>query len=361
MRAMTALLLTLAGCYSPKIADGDFSCAISNLCPDGFKCSDGVCRSSLMSSGGRATFAGSGALGASDLSNTTGMLVCNTETGAIRFVGKPINKTVVEASSPGFVRAAQANGPGVAMWNFEALVIPAGVTVLPDSQSRSIPVFLGHTSLDIQGNVDWRGYGGSGGSTNMQGAVVAGGGSPGASNGGGGGAGYGQAGHDGGGLGGGMGGASYGNADLAPILFGRGGGAGAGNAGGNGGAGGGAFVLLGASVDVGGTINVSGNQGNAPVAGSGLAGGGGGGSGGSIMIGGDKVTLRAGHNLIASGGAGATGTEGPDPMTQLQTAGGAGGDGAPGRIRVSTTSLQGTINASAEATLDDRLIAVFPR
>jgi len=45
-----ALIALAAGCYSPDIADGQFSCAGDTPCPSGFVCSCGACRKQALSS-----------------------------------------------------------------------------------------------------------------------------------------------------------------------------------------------------------------------------------------------------------------------------------------------------------------------
>ena len=371
-----------AGCFSPRIADGDFTCSMFQLCPHGFRCFDGLCRSTMPagsdggtdggSSGGddlmssAVAFSGTGQLGVVDLTGQSGTLLCNTETGLLHVAG---GATIVPANAAGFVHAAQPNGPPVAMWNFDQLVIPPTITVEPDPVSASVPVFLGATSLHIEGAIDWRGFGGFGGQAGMSGSMrgtAGGGGGAGATvaGGGGGGGGHAQGGSRGDGNGHGDGGGAYGTPDVAPVYFGAGGGGGGGAQGGRGGAGGGAVVLLGATVVVGAKIDVSGNDGTPAGGTTMLGGGGGGGSAGSILIAGDTVTLQSGHQLVAVGGKGAAGVDGPDPSADAGgglVAGGRGGDGAVGRIRVSATVVNGMPNAQPATAADGTVVAMFPR
>ena len=377
--AFVVAALFAAGCFSPRIADGDFTCSMFHLCPHGFSCIDGLCRSSAAAPGDGGTgggmggddlmtpavaFSGSGQLGVVDLTGQSGTLLCNTETGLLHLSG---GATVVPANAAGFSHLTQTDGPPVAMWNFDQLIIPPTITVQPDPVSASVPVFLGATSLHIEGAIDWRGFGGFGGQAGMTGSMrgTAGpGGGSGATvaGGGGGGAGYGAAGGGGDGNGHGDGGGAYGASDVAPVYFGAGGGGGGGAQGGRGGAGGGAVVLLGATVVVGAKIDVSGNDGTPAMGTSMLGGGGGGGSAGSILIGGDTVTLQSGHQLVALGGKGAAGVDGPDTGADGGlVAGGRGGDGAVGRIRVSATTVNGTPNAQPTVAPDGTVVAMFPR
>jgi len=378
MRALALVALLAAfGCYAPKLKDGDFTCGVSMLCPQGFLCIDGVCRTSasgpspdlsMMTTGDlgmmATAFVGSGALGVVDLTGETGTLQVNTETGTMRLVGAT-TKQIVTAGATGFTNVAQpSGGPPVAMWGFDQLVIPSTVMVSPDPASASIPVFLAKTSMTIQGTIDWRGYGGFGGLANMggqsrQSGIASGGGAGTSPGGGGGGAGYARAGTDGTGPGLGSGGAQYGATTITPVHFGSGGGGGGGSGGGKGGAGGGAIVLLGNSITLGGKIDVSGNDGQAAT-GAALSGGGGGGSGGSIVISGNSVTLRAGHQLVAVGGAGKAGVDGPAGDGGV-VAGGMGGAGADGRIRVSGGAVTGVLNAQPTTTTDSNAITAFPR
>jgi hypothetical protein len=138
---------------------------------------------------------------------------------------------------------------------------------------------------------------------------------------------------------GGQGGVEYGETDLEHLHLGSGGGAGAcdtaseGGIGGAGGAGGGAIWLRAPVVDVGGTLDVRGTDGEGGCAaeddycGTGStseAGSGGGGSGGSVRVQGDTMAVST---LLLDGGPGAPANDGSE---------GWAGDGSVGRSRMET-------------------------
>src|SRR5262245_32346786 len=57
--ALAAVLL--AACYNPQIADGALRCSVGpNECPDGFKCSGGVCIHNASGGGGTGGRGGGG-------------------------------------------------------------------------------------------------------------------------------------------------------------------------------------------------------------------------------------------------------------------------------------------------------------
>ncbi|MDB4966964.1 MAG: hypothetical protein JWN44_2653, partial [Myxococcales bacterium] len=118
------------------------------------------------------------------------------------------------------------------------------------------------------------------------------------------------------------------------VGSGGGGGAPAGPDAGRGGLGGGAVALLGADVNVSGTIDVRGNVGVDANPSASSAGGGGGGSGGSILVSGGRVVLDIGHDFLAAGGKGGRGVSGGVGL------GISGGDGAGGRIYLASDTLQ---------------------
>jgi hypothetical protein len=142
------------------------------------------------------------------------------------------------------------------------------------------------------------------------------------------------------GAGGGGGGGTYGDAALADLMFGSGGGAAgqySSDTRGLGGAGGGIVTISAASVTVSGTVSSNGANGSA---GSNWSAGGGGGAGGSVKLSAGTVTL--GTNLVSatngSGGAGGA---------SLPVAGGAGGKGRTAIYY--TTSYTGSTNSPTAA------------
>jgi hypothetical protein len=368
MRTMLVLICLTAGCYSPKINDGDFQC--TSLCPAGFQCVAGRCyRQSTVLDLGVGTFAGDGTGGALMLDNSAaGVLSLNADNGEIRFSPSGAASMIMfAAGQSGFRHLTQpSGGPPMGLWNFTTVNIPAGVSVVPAGTGNSLTAIAASTTMLVRASVDWRGFGGSGGAAHMAGGardsgVRSGGGSGGddASGSGGGGAGYLNDGATGGGTSPGMPGAHYGDVDLRPVHAGSGGGGGGGLSGavpGAGGLGGGALILLGHSITIGGTINVSGNPGkSADPSSTATAGGGGGGSAGSILVSADAVTLENGHSLIARGGRHGDGA----------ASGQGGGDGSDGRIAVfGTLTFTGgatSISAAPGATMSSVPLAEFPR
>jgi hypothetical protein len=113
------------------------------------------------------------------------------------------------------------------------------------------------------------------------------------------------------------------------LFTGGGGGGGGGANGGGGGGGGGAVKIIAVSVDipVGGSVLANGGQGGGKLSGSCVSGGGGGAGGGMIWL--EAFTLNIAGGLDATGGIGA--------MVNS-----AGGDGADGRIQVSSPGLSQT-------------------
>ncbi len=277
-RTWLVAALALAGCYSPKINDGDFQCAPpANLCPSGFSCIGGHCfRAGTSPDLAAGTFVGTGAAGALALDDTAnGSLTFNPDTGEVRFTPSGGSVMVLfAAGQAGFDRLTQpSGGPPIGLWNFATVNIPAGVTVTPAGTGNTLFGIAATQTMIIRGMIDWRGFGGFGGlargagGNRSSGAMSGGGGAmDDASGSGGGGAGYANDGSPGSGTSPGAGGMKYGSADLTPVHAGSGGGGGAGQTGalpGSGGLGGGGVVLLGHAVTLGGVIDVSGNVGKA--------------------------------------------------------------------------------------------------
>ena len=359
---------SLAGCYRPHIGNGAFVCGPGGSCPDGYACNQGLmlCESKhgqsfdLGASG--ALFTGS--LGAPQVSGV-GTLLANAHSGELDLVDTMGTMTpVVPAGSTGWVRLAQPDGaPFVSIWSFSAFTLPSAVTIKPSSQSGDdVIVFATSGSMELDGSVDWRGYGGTGGMAGQPGSerVAAPptihGGQPGLDNGGGGGGGYGTDGEDGAGEDGGEGGMAFGTTNVSPILVGAGGGGG-GGVGGSGGLAGGAvaFIALGTLTlsnlngsSAAASINVSGEPGlfaNPSTSG----GGGGGGSGGSLILSGSQVSLRSGYALHADGGSGG----------MAGTSGTAGGNGAPGRIWIGGALSADSMPATPAPVLSsDQLLSI---
>jgi hypothetical protein len=297
-----------------------------------------------------------------------GVLSFNPDTGEVRFTPSGMAAmTMFAAGQTGFEHLTQpSGGPSVGLWNFTTVNIPASVSVVPAGTGNNLFAIASSTTMVVRGNLDWRGFGGSGGLAHMAGGsrnsgVTSGGGAGGddVSGSGGGGAGYFSDGNNGGGTSPGMGGAHYGTVDVKPVHAGSGGGGGGGLTGavpGAGGLGGGAVILLGHNITIGGTINVSGNSGKtADASSTAAAGGGGGGSAGSILVSADVVTLESGHLLLAHGGPHGAGAAGGQP----------GGDGSDGRIAVfGTLTFTGgvtSINAAPGATSSSFALTAFPR
>jgi hypothetical protein len=200
------------------------------------------------------------------------------------------------------------------------------------------------------GIADWNPNDGGGGAGTAEGEVFNGTGG-----GGGAGAGYGSAGSDGVAIGAVPGnataGTTYGATSLGKIFLGSGGGgggavnygSGVGSYGGAGGNGGGIVLIIGASIQVTGTLNADGTAGaNGISNGSYGGGGGGGGAGGSVYLQASDQTL--GSSLVSAAG----GTFGAGTVSgEIGTAGGAGGDG---RIRLDYFSISGTTSPAAGFT-----------
>jgi hypothetical protein len=325
MRALVMIAACMLGCYHPSIKDGSVYCSSDGKCPSGFMCADdGLCYVHP------PVFSpyGDGHLGTPTFAST-GDIILNTNTGAIVQLSSGASSTTVvpATSSPPF-GVAQSNGPGVAIWSFSSLTIPAGVTVRVSPDSQSVPVLATTGTLTVSGTIDLSGSGGINGGVganapNPEGEQAGGGtGGTMGTSGGGGGGGHATAGGTGMATGGGAGGAMYASADL-PLSFGGGGGGGAGEASsapGLGGTGGGAIGLLGQTVDIEGAINVNGKAGGNAL--NGMAGGGGAGAGGTILVSGGTVTIGSSAMLTAVGGGPGMGSSG----------GGAGGNGAYGLI-----------------------------
>jgi hypothetical protein len=396
MRGALLVVALLAGCFSPRFADGAFVCGPGDLCPEGTSCSpvDHHCHAGVLSpvggNGGMSgsdlslpassdgplpsgsddlalppnpdlasvPFFGSGALGDLDLSHISGVVHCNTETGEM--IVDAGNVAVVHAGQAGFAHLSQSSGPAVALWNFRDVTIPAGVILKPSSSSASVPVLAATGTMSIAGTIDWSGYGGlgagpgAGGGNRASGVSSGGGAAYGTDGSGGGGAGYTAKGGLGGGIAPGSAGAIYGSTDLHIVHFGSGGGGGGNGSGGVGGNGGGALVLLAQSLTLAGKLDVSALDGS-PGSG-GVAGGGGGGSGGSLLISTNSLLLDSGHQLSAALGKGG----------QPSTGGGfGGGDGSVGRVFIATPSLVvtggGAPNSTPQANVLASTLSSFPR
>jgi hypothetical protein len=342
MRRFCVAVITMlvGGCYDPQVTNGQFMCEASMLCPRGFECVAGQCVTSGTDLSGPGDMAGTVAsdlfdagLGDLDLSADTGILEIDTETGRIELLG---NRVIVEANpAKGFRILTQDQAVRAGTFSFRRVVVPAGVTVRPTSSSTAALVIAASQLISIGGTVDWSGRGAFGGARTVDGSGassdVGGGGGRALADGsgsGGGGAGHASDGMSGAGSSGGKAGTAYGSPMAVPLHVGAGGGGGGGvepaGVGGVGGSGGGAIALISlGDLVVTGKIDVSGNPGR-PGGGNGTApaGGGGGGAGGSLVLSAAQLTLEAGHELRALGGAG-----GPP-----QASGGKGGDGSAGRI-----------------------------
>ena len=370
--ALALLMVAAAGCYSPKIAEGDFKCVPpQNLCPSGFVCVSGACyQPSFVPTLDLSTgpFVGDGSGGSLDLSGMSGALELNTDSGEIRFTpdgGSAMS--IVMPGGGGYLKQSQpSGGPSIGLWQFTTVNIPASVSVRPFGASQSVLALAANDTLTMSGSLDWRGFGGPAGGAAVagdgraSGTTSGGGGASDTAGSGGGGGGYAAMGMAGMGGTPGSGGMSYGTPDLTPVHVGSGGGGGSNGAGsgakaGGGGLGGGAVALLGNKIIVGGTIDVSGNTGkSADVSSTMPAGGGGGGSAGSILISGQDVLFDSGHMLIAKGGSGGNGA----------ASGSSGGAGSDGRIWIGASMLSitgGTLMAMPTETRSDTPVAMFPR
>jgi hypothetical protein len=331
-RSLTVVSFALlAGCYNPKIDEGAFQCGPNNACPSGFTCVAMFCvKPGTRIDMASGPFVGDGKLGRLDLTGTTGTTVtADTETGEMILSGGTLSgpMPLVMANADGFKKIDQPNGPRIALWQFQVLVIPPTVTVRPSTTSGSnVAAFAATERITMAGTIDWKTFGGFPGGAGDPGQDVASGAmnaQPGGDGSGGGGGGYSQMGMNGAGPTGGRGGGAYGQASVITIHVGQGG-AGGGpkmgaSIGGRGGPGGGAVVLASRLVQVLGRIDVAGSPGRA---GTGDAGGGGGGAGGTIALSGDEITLGPSHSLNAAGGM-----PGPGSGTGMP-----GGRGADGRI-----------------------------
>jgi hypothetical protein len=364
-------LLLAAGCFRPDIPDGTLRCGTNAACPDGLACGmDGLCyrKSALDKMDFSTVFRGNGLLGARDFSGMTGTVAFDTETGEILLVAPGgttdtlLAKDDPKVTAGGFQHLQQANGPSVGIWSFTSLAVPSGISVVPTSDSISVPVWAVTGSLVLDGSIDWTGYGGVQGAPRMvaQGAPAGTANAmPGGGDGsGGGGGGYAVNGENGNGVTGGAGGHMYGSEMVDPVAFGAGGagGGGAANASpGGGGSGGGALALFAKTVEIGGLISVAGADGspgglNPPAA----SGGGGGGSGGSLLVSADQVSFGVSASLVATGGKGGAGSGGGMP----------GGAGADGRIWIGSMTAAGNIPSAPQATSASGTMGVinsFPR
>jgi hypothetical protein len=378
LRFSLAMGLALAGCYHPKIKSGDFACGDRGKCPSGFSCLGGLCYANGSNPDlSLQSFHGSCMLGELDLSSmlpSGGSVVFDTESGEVTVEAAAgdggaadggVPMSVVSAGAPGFQRVAQpSGGPSVALWNFQKLVIPDGVTVRPSHDSLSALAIAACDEIQLAGEgsvIDWSGFGAFGGRSGMPGDVrfspydtndAMGGGAGGSDGSGGGGGGYGAIGESGAGAIGGSGGMAYGSDTVQPFYMGSGGGGGGGAGGGFGGTGGGAVALVAHSITIAGQIYTDGINASA-VSSTDAAGGGGGGSGGSILLSGDSVVLEDGHQLSSQGGGGALGVSG----------GQNGGSGARGRIWIGATSLNVplTTNINPTPITAPEPLQTFPR
>lgn len=335
MRTLLALATVfLIGCFNPKIGEGEFTCGPNQLCPSGFVCGGNRCFTPEnlppVDLAPLVPFVGSGVLGNLDVqvpATDVGPLVFNTKTGEIKF--KNGATLLAPTMGNGFSIRTQANGgTDAALWELDNFRLASGVRAIAEGEAGRAVALAATGTLEIAGEIDLRvnggflGINGADGQTKGAGTTDGGGKGAGAAAGkGGGGGGYGAA----GGAapnGGGAGGKEYGDAQMTVLHVGGGGGSGAGaNGQGGGGNGGGAIALLGKTILISGTIDVSGSR--APnAAGTVMCGGGGGGAGGSIMLSGNQLTLSPGHKLRALGG---------DPGEGI-AGGTAGGAGAIGRI-----------------------------
>jgi hypothetical protein len=239
-----------------------------------------------------------------------------------------VDTTALTLTGPG-TSIAGADVGGVAVFSFDNVNIPAGVTI---NATGSRPLkFVASGALALAGTMNGSGGnatrsvlspvpGGPGGGVGgaAGGAGPGGGGAPGNVNNGGGGGGFGGVGAAGGLQSGnlnpaGAGGAAYGDLNVS-LQGGSAGGAGAFDAFGAGG--GGAIALFGSTVTIspGSLVLVDGGGGD-----TGTGGASGGGSGGAIVVHGD--TVEAAGLLVARGGPGGAGGCCGD-----------GGGGAGGRI-----------------------------
>jgi hypothetical protein len=367
MRRLLLVVGALAGCYHPKIKSGDFACGPGGKCPSGFSCLSGLCFANGSNPDlSLQAFHGSCALGELDLSTVLpsgGSVVFDTSSGEVTAQASPgdggsadggVSMSVVSPGAAGFQRVGQpSGGPAVALWNFQRLVIPDGVTVRPSHDSKAALALAACDEIQMAGAgsvIDWSGFGAFGGRPGLPGEVrftpddsndTMGGGAGGSDGSGGGGGGYGAIGESGAGPTGGGGGVAYGSDTVQPFYMGSGGGGGGSDGGGFGGTGGGAVALLAHSITIAGQIYADGINASALSASASVpAGGGGGGSGGSIFLSGDSVVLQDGHQLSAQGGMGAPGGAG----------GQNGGSGARGRIWFGATSLNVPLTTNVNPT-----------
>ena len=218
-------------------------------------------------------------------------------------------------------------------YNIGTVTIASGDTATIE-QGTELEVYA--ESVYIEGTINGKGKGYSGGVSTGASGQGPGGGSGTSSDGGdaGGGA-YGGN----GGSGDVSGGTAYGDSNLCHIQMGSGGGDGDGKDGGDGG---GSVILVGNIVDMeNSTIDCDGTRGS-----NGANAGGGGGAGGGILIVGNTVNLDN-ATLTADGG------DGGNETTGTPGAGGAGGGGGGGRIKVfyfTSLSESGTTKSALGST-----------
>ena len=213
---------------------------------------------------------------------------------------------------------------------FDRVEILRGGTLFLEDQ---VVIETNDFTVDSASAVDGDEAGEAGGASRTVGAGSGGGGT--SSNAGAGGGGYGGA----GGMGGydsgdspGAGGPTYGGSTSMSIQVGSGGGGGGGV---SGGAGGGALEVYAASIDIAGTITVTGGAGSMTT---GYGQGSGGGSGGGLLLVGGDISVSG--LLDASGGPGGDGTS---------SANDGGGGGGGGRVKVfysNGLSFAGTCDVS---------------
>lgn len=364
--ALTAVLL--AGCFQPKIGEGEFMCGPNRLCPSGFVCGGNRCFTPenlpAIDMAPQVPFVGSGKLGDLDVQmpgTDVGPLVFNTRTGEIKFKNGPtlLAAAPTPLTGDGFSIRTQANGgTDAALWEFDSFRLASGVTAIAEGEAGRALAIAATGTLDIAGVIDlrvnggFRGINGEDGQTKGDGTMGGGGKGAGGSAGRGGGSGgygaEGQAAPNGGGAGG----KAFGDAQMTVLHVGAGGGSGAGAADqGGGGNGGGAVALLAKTILLTGTIDVSGST-PPNATGATMCGGGGGGAGGSIMLSGNQLTLSAGHKLRALGGMGGEGVAGGTP----------GGAGAIGRIWSGALNVTVTAEDSQPGRANSTLpLFEFPR
>lgn len=249
----------------------------------------------------------------------------------------------------GFRLADDGNGHKLAIWIFESVTVPDGVTLTFTSTNPA--ALVAAKTISVAGTIDARGYDGSGalcaggaagpggflGGASMPGPFAGGGpggGQPpapiadysgGAGGGGHGGTGgRGGPGTDAGALEGGVGGVAYGAPDVLPLVGGSGGGA---TKQGSGGGGGGAIQLVAPeTITIGGGASLGGvNAGGCNGSGGGFGNSAGaGGAGGTILIETRTLTMSPNGRLAACGGGGGSGSTAGMPAKLDGPGGGAG-------------------------------------